>query len=207
LRRLLQILLSAAALALLTAHLASQAAAPQSLQASAALLAASLALAALPGRGMVRRLGEAEEAACGVCSHPRRAEAEEKVEAGSPLQEVAEEMGLRLEELAAHMALHSGRRPGGGGEPGRGLSLEEELNKLLQELKEMYESLKGLEAEQLRIQDHLRVVSERRGLLRDIRLLVLLLAGLRQGKGAGRDLAALVRILRRIGSPGTEGSA
>ncbi len=120
--------------------------------------------------------------------------------------EVAAEYGLELEELATHLTLH--QRGPAGGEGGKAkIDVEAELNKLLQELKEMYASLKGLDEDQLRVQDYLRIVSERRGLLRDIRLLVLLLAGLGPGRGGGKDLGALVRILRRLGSPAGDSPA
>lgn len=141
-------------------------------------------------------LGEAEP--CNVCSHPERRRIEERMAAGEPPHTVAEEYGLEEDELTIHTALHT--EAPSNNEAAWRLDVERELSRILDELKEMQNGLKRLEklfeAGEVRIQDYLKLLAERRALMRDIRTLLIIMEKTGAGKAVERDLGALLRRLR-----------
>ncbi|MCS7145328.1 MAG: hypothetical protein RMJ28_06925 [Nitrososphaerota archaeon] len=144
-----------------------------------------------------RSLGQAQTVACTVCTHPERRALEERLAAGEQVDRVAEEYGLDEDVLASHHALHMSGQAGG---PSGRVDVEEELSKILAELKAMQERLKRLdalfEAGEVRVQDYIRLLAERRALTREIRGLLLLMARTGQKGGGERDIGALLRRLR-----------
>ncbi|MEM4591638.1 MAG: hypothetical protein QW555_07405 [Nitrososphaerota archaeon] len=146
------------------------------------------------------KLGLAEEEPCSVCKHQERRSIEEKVAGGASLDSVSEEYGLEVDELVTHTALHASRARER--EDSGGLDIERELSRILEELKEMQSGLKRIEAlfeaGELRIQDYLKLLAERRALMRDIRTLLIIVERARPGRSSERDLGSLLRRLRGL---------
>lgn len=148
-----------------------------------------------------RSLGQAQAEACAVCTHQMRGAIEGRIAAGEPLSRIAEEHGLEEEALASHFAFHVPRRSGASGSSGE-IDVEAELSKMLEELKAMQERLRGLdslfESGEVRVQDYIRLLAERRALTREIRALLLLVAKTSPKSNVGRDIGALLRKLQNL---------
>lgn len=146
-----------------------------------------------------RTAGGARPEPCIVCTHPERERIEGRLEAGETVSRVSAEYGLGEDVLASHYALHVGRREAGGA---GGVDIEAELSRILEELKAMHEELKRLGEfsgpGDVRVQDYVRLMAERRALMRDIRALLLILAGAGTRAGRGHDIGALLERLRKL---------
>jgi len=162
---------------------------------NAAAPAAATTIYAMLSRRRARRvLGGVE--ACPVCRHAEKLRIEERVRAGERVDAVAREYGLGEDEVVSHVTLHAGGRADGSVR----VDVETELSRILEELKAMQEELKRIEglfeSGEFRVQDYIKLLAERRALMRDIRSLLLIISKTGERGGGERDISALLRRLR-----------